>query len=360
MPKMMYVKNPPRFSRQWWLGGIRSLFWVGVVSVLIFAYADLEFTDEKEFHATIVLTTSADQGRVILSQRRHEVTFRLTGGASALLRFEEALNAAGATLEVDLSQTVPPGNHEMPTRQLVNLAAGRAMDRESLDEAGISVSWVSQEVIDVQVDRRITREVDVEFRYTGAELAGLANIDPPRVDVRVAESHWKQLTETLGPDETPRIETRPVDLRNVAGESLTVELVPSIGGLPVDPNAPTVDVAYTIRTRARTKDVKITVRLLTPHTWAQNDTWQEFRLEAKDDFWWQKDIVLSGSQEDLERLSPRDIDAYVVLNESHKVPVETYYLLPVHIRLPADMDVRLVGTAPSVQIRLARRTGDGT
>ena len=59
-----YMSEEPRFSRRWWLRGLRTLFWIALISVLIWLYADLEHSKEREFRATIRLNTGKSSSLV--------------------------------------------------------------------------------------------------------------------------------------------------------------------------------------------------------------------------------------------------------------------------------------------------------
>ncbi len=47
-----------RFSRDWWISGARTLLWVAVVTILIWVYADMRFTDRRTLLATVRLSTA--------------------------------------------------------------------------------------------------------------------------------------------------------------------------------------------------------------------------------------------------------------------------------------------------------------
>ena len=59
IPTGRYRSESQRFSRPWWTEGFKTLLWVAVVTVLIWVYADMRFTD----HRTLTGHAAADRPR---------------------------------------------------------------------------------------------------------------------------------------------------------------------------------------------------------------------------------------------------------------------------------------------------------
>lgn len=367
-----YSQQPATFSREWWLRAVRTFFWVGAVTVLIFVWADVEFTDEREYHATVRLTTGSEN-LLLLSDREIQLTFRLAGSQSQLTTFGDLLNQSQGRMNYDISRRIrTEGEHTLNTEVLIDRGAARLLGRGSLEEAGIRLTAVAPGSVYVQADRRIlVEDIPVQFQHAGAELAGPSEIVPATVNIRVSESRWQEFMARVQADEAkPRIETRAVDLQAAVNteETQRVELAPAVsadlGGeeisVPVEPVTRYATVTYRIRSRVTTDSYKVTVRVLCPHGWANDGTWETYRLEANSDFWWQQEIEVRGPQEDLERLEARDIDAYIVLTEASKAPIESYQTLPVLFRFPPELDVSLVGPPPTVQVRMSQQQAAGS
>ena len=73
------AQSARRFSRSWWFAQARALAWTAVITLLIWIYADLEFTEVHEFTitvhfeaapgSTLVLSSLADQDREVTFPR---------------------------------------------------------------------------------------------------------------------------------------------------------------------------------------------------------------------------------------------------------------------------------------------------
>ena len=107
-----YTEEIPRFSRRWWLQTGRNTFWIFVVTVLIWVFADLEFTDDEELRATIRMTIGNSKDLVLLDrndaqQRDVNVTFRVQGSRGSLNNYVQELQKVregSAIIEYDLTK----------------------------------------------------------------------------------------------------------------------------------------------------------------------------------------------------------------------------------------------------------------
>ena len=95
-----------RFSRRWWIAGLHTLFWVVLVTVLIWIYADMEFTDTAKIIATIKLDTGESGQLELLSRTELPVEFEISGSRSSLEDFQRELDEAGALLSYDVSRNI--------------------------------------------------------------------------------------------------------------------------------------------------------------------------------------------------------------------------------------------------------------
>ena len=59
----LYSPAPTRFSLGWWLDTLRSVFFTALIAMLIWVYADMEFTEDRDFEATVIFTTKASARR---------------------------------------------------------------------------------------------------------------------------------------------------------------------------------------------------------------------------------------------------------------------------------------------------------
>jgi len=339
--------DTPRFSHRWWFNAGRSLFWVTIVTILIWVYADMEFTDEKEFHATIRLTAAKPE-LILLSRSDVEVTFRVRGNRSRLDSFEGELsgrmNDPESSIVCDVSES-GLGNRAIPTTEILSNATGIDMD-------GLTVLTAEPGAVTVWVDRRIQKELPVELVYSNAELA-----EQPKVTmlVSVAETRWRKI---LKKQPNPALKTVNKDLKNEQlGKPLAVEfeIIPLVAGIPVEPAEKSRKLTIEISQRTDSRRIPITVHVLGPASWAENGTWQEYILLRKDPLEWRKQITISGAKKDLDRLRAEAVQAYIVLTDDDKKPVASWLNRQVQIRFPADLKVEILGERPAVQFKLEKR-----
>lgn len=353
-PARDYLPEAPRFSRRWWMGGLRTLFWVAIVTILIWVYADLEKTEEEDFRATVRLTTGNSQKLLLMSPVDVEVNFTLRGSRGSLEGLRKELNRRGLVIDYDVS-----GNYTSQDKAVtVETALQKTL---SLSESGLSLKSASPSVIPMHLDSRIrTEPLPVEFKYVNATLLGEPKIEPARLSAFVAESRWKEVEKAIPDPAARKLITRTVDLRNAAAGTITreVEVLPAIAGVPgvvVEPERRTVKVTFTVDQPTDRKTLTVSVRVQSPPAWANDGTWEKFSLVVKTPLEWRKEITVSGSKEDLGKLKAADIDAYVVLREEDKKG-GSWWSGEVRVRLPDGLQLELVGEAPKVQYRLEPHT----
>ena len=342
---------------------LRNLLWVSVITLMIWVYADMQFTDTMEFNnVTIQINTAKAPNVLLLNNREVPVSFKLRGSRSSLDRFRDYLSSHGNVIHYNWpeSPTLPNGGEpfkiELQTADILR-------SDPKIEAGGLTVQSVMTQTINVLVDRRLTQDVPVEFDYTGATLVAPPTIAPATVTVYVAESKWKEIQKSPAP---PVIKTRQVSLQSALvaqKETRTVELVPMIsaplnsGKLDVDVelDAKNVQVSYQVGQRIENRSLVVSVRLLTPATWAEDGTWREYVLSRKDLLEWRKQITVAGSQKDLQLLEEKKIDAYVILNEDDKTPIESWVTRDVVVRFPGDLALRVMNEKPTVSFKLVRK-----
>ena len=151
------------------------------------------------------------------------------------------------------------------------------------------------------------------------------------------------------------------DLRDLtAGQTRTVdfELVPAIVGVPVELDKASISVEIQVLRRTVSKTISISVRLLAPPTWVENGVWKEYQFKRKDPLEWLREITVQGPREDLDKLDPKNVDAYVVLVEGDKKPV-SWSQRKVIVRFPPELRIRLAPDQPELTVwfRLEKRAG---
>jgi len=351
---MIHIGNhssqPSRFSRQWWLGGLRNFLFVAIVSLLIWVYADMDVTEDKDFRATILLTLNDARDLVLLTENRTEAVFELRGTRSVLGLFQRELDEAGSQIPYDVSVGYGPGVKTVRTEDILNRALG-------LSRRGLSLLSASPTQISFTLDQRVRRAAKVELDATGAKLVGEPKIEPDTISVRLAKSDLDAMNLPEG--EPIRLKTRRLDLRTVpAGRPYTTELdvlPPPNTRHPVILDVKTVKATLQIDQRTDQKTLRVAVQVLFPYTWTEDDTWQEYLLVKKDPLEWQPQITVQGAKTDVESLKPEDVDAHVTLSEADKTPVGSWLPGHVTVNFPPGKDLQLLGPPPTVNFKLEKR-----
>ncbi len=351
-----YALEASRFSRQWWFGGAKNLLFVAVISVLIWAYADMAVTENEEFRATIVLTTGNSQELILLPPHRVDIkTFKLRGARSSLRDFQRELDKNRSEILYDVSREYGPGKHSIPVADIL-------AQSDRARKMGLIVVSAAPSTISIEIDRLLhVPNLPVEVQFDGGRPAedNPPEIRPAMMGIRVAESVWLRIVKVLPKVESRKLRTSPVDLKNApTGEPITREaaIIPEIAGLRVRPDQATVKVTLQVSQRTDEKPFRIAVQVRFPHTWTEDDTWREYELIKTDRMEWLPQITVSGAKKDLERLKPEDIEAYITLTDDDKTPVASRLQREVTVRFPPGMDLELIGATPAVHFKLQKRT----
>ncbi|MCL2700135.1 MAG: hypothetical protein FWE88_00410 [Phycisphaerae bacterium] len=346
-----YNPIPRRFSRRWWLDKCQTPLWVAAVTILIWVYADMELKQTQEVNVIIDLQTGPNMA-LLLGNREIHLPLKVQGNSNGIDRFKRMLKARGDRLPVDISD-LTTGRHRMSVDDLL-------ARNDEFQRSGLSV--VSDNTMDqrFELDSVVTHTVEVQFRYTGAELLTEETIDPPKVDVRCPKGRWAEIVEKAKPN-APVIRTREINLREFAPgkeHSTKVPLLPQIGGVDVDINGQTtVTVTFQIERVTSSREITLNVWLLIPRIWAEDDTWKEYRFEKFNQVEWQPKVNVTGSPEALEQLLSRgnEIEAFIRLTDDDKSRVDSWITRTVIVRFPSDLNVELEGESPKVMFKLAKR-----
>ena len=341
-----------RFSRQWFLAGLRTAGWVAVVTVLVWVYADIQLTEPRDMRATLRIHTTSQSNMVLLSSPEVSVQFRVKGNRQALDRFADQLAAGGSVLRYDAARALEePGRHSEPT---VNIL-------ESLSEfrrAGLEIVSAHPKNIEIVLDElKLLPGVRVQLAPpVGGRLAEPPKIVPNRIDLRVPA------TRLAGVDPTRLwVPTEVLDLTGIPpGKPVTRELrlrpPPEVPGARL--GAEKVQVTFTVLQQTDSRKFKVPVRAIFPNSWLEDGTWSRYRLEAKPPEDWTREITVVGKPIDLEKLKPEDIDAYIELNEADKqrsATLKSWWPGKVKVRLPTGLDLRLGEPLPAdLQYKLKR------
>jgi hypothetical protein len=324
----------------------------------------MEFTDEMEFTATVRLVATADNLALLEARGgemrevpavEREMTFRMRGSRGSLERFRTWLDTHQRTMLYDLT------DRYVKNKRTYSPAIGDIINSATpADEFGLAFVSASEDTVSATMEERARRMVPVAFLPRSGAPAVEPTIEPKEVAVLASLSTWETILAAT--DQDPVIQATR-DLKDIEpGKEVTVtaRVIPEIAGIPVIVSPDTVDVTLrvTVKDIPQRMALKVIVRLQTPHTWASDNTWREYRFEANDVFWWQKEITVSGPRAEIDKLRARqkEVDAYIELRDDDKD--KGFISKTVNVRIPEDVGVEIVGARPTVQVRMVKRNGE--
>ena len=124
----------------------------------------------------------------------------------------------------------------------------------------------------------------------------------------------------------------------------------------IEPQTSSVRITLEVSQRTDTKNLPVSVHVLSPLSWSTDGTWNEYILVPKDPLEWTPNIQITGAREDLDRLNVQDVQAYIVLTDEDKKPIDSYLESKIIVHLPEGLKLNLTGEMPSVQFRLEKRS----
>jgi hypothetical protein len=341
--------NHRRYSLGWWLAGARNFFWLAVVTLMIWVYADLEISEPREFTATLRLVINGeDVTTALIGANDTTVTFEAIGRRGDLTRFERWLTDNGRLLTLDITD-YSPGDYVRPTTQLLN-------ENVDISRHGLDVLAATPNEIHFRVDALETRTVPIRFDSIGASLReGQTTYDPATVDVTAPTSAWAAI-DKIQPD--PVIMTEKEELAGGLSRRNTrrVKLLPRIGDQSVILSVNEVTVTFVIERSEveATRTVRVDVKL--PPSWLEDGTFDAYALEVEGENPWQQDIrIAAPTDRELAGLADSQIDAFLSLTEADKGDSDAYQQRRITVRIPPESGVRLSVDPPMIRFRLVRR-----
>jgi len=333
-----------RFSRRWWMDSLRTAAWIVVITLLIWVYADLHFTVTEKVEVMLrIHADSAGRKMVVLGRTHVPITIRVKGNKHAIERLR------GTGLSYDAAKELGPGVHRdrltaMLLRRL-GVFRSAALDLLGVDEP---------RSLTIHVDpTRTFANVPVEPDYSGGEPDGPIAVEPKRVTIHIPLSQMAR----VNPDGLTLKAT--VDLSDHRpGEKVrrqvAVAAPPGVVGAVIEP--PTVEVALKVGLQTARKTLTVPINIQWPKAWLDDGTWTKYRLEDKPPEEWTRQLAVAGNRINLEKLTPSDARAYIVLTEADKKPTTAWLTREVKVEFQPDAKVRLAEPAAPVEFRLVKRT----
>lgn len=339
------TEDTTRFSKKWFMDGLRNLFWVVVVTALIWVYADMEFADTATVAVILKLNTGEAGQLELMSEKEIPLKFDISGSKSSLEEFERELANKGSVFSYDVSQNYEAGDNPVPAVDLLEAVT-------KLREKGITIKNVQPAAIELKLDTiMLIPDVTVKLQTTGATLA-----PPPadqKVDIRVPASRWKLIKEKLN-GKPPTLETTPVNLKDLKpGISKKVEatVLQTIEGISVIPVHEKVTFNVRIIRTSEIQTIPVSVQILTPAAWADT-TWQDYILNRQAPADWRLKLEVEGPKQELKS---ENVIAYIQLTDEDKKPITSWLEREVIISFPPETNLKLIGSKPKLTFRLDQR-----
>lgn len=351
MARKKFQSDGKKFDLRRFIPPLRTFFWVALITVLIWVYADMEFTQTEPLRATLRLNTEGAPDLVVVPPREYSVEFTVRGSRGGIERLKLKLQQQNFIVPYDVSRHASTPRFALSPAQVLSEAL-------ELTSEGLTIAAATPQVINVETDELITvSDIPIEFNYTGGRVRNVT-VTPMTTDIRVARTRWQAALKSLRErGEEPALHTRRVDLRQIDADSVTVGVLNTIDNTEVRPDADAVQVSFDLVQIKDTHSFDVAVQVLCPPAWSQDGTWDEFVLERRDPVEWRKTITVTGPREDLDQLrrDPQQVQAYVVLTKQDKKPLDSWEQREVAIRFPPELNVELDGSPPTVWFRLSRR-----
>lgn len=337
---------------------LRTAAWVVVITVLVWVYADIHFTDEQDVTtATLKLHTDSDINVGLLGESQISITFRIKGNRYYRDRFISRLVAAKDILKFDVARA----KEYKPGEEYKERTADLLSKLPAFNGSGLDVISARPERIKIHLDNMIlVPDVPVEFKYSGAVLAGSARIEPARVELRFPAS----LRQRIDPKKITLM-TKTVDLSGKpASETEIIKVVnvlppPNLDHVKLEPSK--VTVTFKVGQQTDSRKFAVTVAVQSPKSWLMDETWSRYQLQAKPPEDWTRQITVTGNRIDLEKLNAENIRAYIVLtDEDKKRKLESWWPGKVKVRFPPGRNVRLAEPVPDLLYRLVKRSESPT
>lgn len=342
-----FNSGSPRFSRPWWLDLAGMCFWVGIATVLVWVYADMEFTQDAEVTMTVHLVIEeAGNESVLLSAPAFRMVFNVRGNRRRINKFLR--ENSNKVITYDVSRLGAGRNQSIRAVEVFEGDPGRA-------RSGVSFrSAVPSAIRGIHIGELIRQLVPVKFSGPGAVLKKEPALEP--VWIRLARSEWKKILNETGGEPVLLAVAKLEDAERGKPIEVTAEITPAIAGIPVRPEKKSVTVKIEIRRLTETRKLPVPVRIVTPYTWLEDGTWDKYKLTREDqETNWVPQIEVTGAPEILDPLKADQIDAYILLKDADKKQTLSWLKGEVKFRYASDLKIKIIGQY-SVKFRLELRT----
>ena len=351
------IQKAEPFSRKWFLGGINNLFWVFIITVMIWVYADMEFTDSIKLKIRLKLTAGQQTEYRLLSDQTANIEVEIAGSKSSLDRFRRELERKGNTLELDVTR-FGAGDRNMPARELLTAAA-------NLQDRGISIKELAPQTIHVNLEAlEKIDNVRVELAISGGALTSPPK--PKEISILVPASYKKRIQLMVNQHQL-YLQTQLVNVSTLAAgknQPVTAAVSKSISidgkNIQIEPVPAEVTFLVDVKSRIAQKKLSIAVELLTPASWSdpKDKTWENYKLARENLADWRPEITVSGPENIVSNPAEltKKIRAFIKLDDNDKKSIGSWTTRKVRIVFEEGSKLKLISAAPVVKFRLEKIT----
>lgn len=349
MSKQSKTKRPPdspspKLRARSIYAVLRTFLWVSIITVLVWVWADLERTAEQTYtiqvrvieKGTDLRITEPDPARPALVQ----VT--LEASSSVLEQFSRRHSQSPTVLQIPANQNWTAGPQTLDLSEPM---------RDWARQRGLTVTGLSPDRLELQVDRWVSRRARVRFEHSrDIVLAGAATVSPAEVEIRVPQSMLATLPDPL---------VIPTDELNLHGEPMNQQLTRTVGlaeeieGVPVRlAQVAQVEVTFRIGQNVRAAAVPLEIRVLADPEVAQAMARGTFELERRDELQWRPTVRVEGPAVTINQIEadPSMVTAYIRLTPADLEPVGSWLERQAELDLPEGVSL-VSPRAPTVEFR---------
>ena len=344
---------PKRFTRRWYIDQAGTVAWTIVITMLVWVYADIHFTQNRAVPITLRVRNGSPDELVILKPRSDTIPVRveIQGGRFALDRLERA-----SKLSFDAAKRFrTAGEHTVPAADLLG-------ELSAIARAGKILSCKPDTLL-FQIDT-LKKVPDVEVRL---DLPGVdrekVQLQPDRVTLYVPTS---QVSEVVS--ESLVILARLSNPGSLPEGQPVTRQVPLLKPTPdcrLVPKSVLATFTIALGQQIREREFTVPIRVQSPKQWLLDGTWGQYQFEEQPPRRSIAKVVISGPQIELDRLRPEDIDVFLTLTDAHKKPLDSWLPGKLRVEFRKDPDINVsaltvVGPLPEIQFKLVKRTKPAT
>jgi hypothetical protein len=326
-----------QFGPGWFWSGLRTWAWVAVITVLVWMYADIQFTEIRELRGALRITAPS-KDLVLLSAKDLAVTFRVKGNRQEIDQFADRLAGAGGVLTFDASALEPGQLH---AERLTDVLTQTKEFREQA--GGLTILQATPRDVEVLLDVLRPKPATLELDTGGANVEDVKFEPDNQLIVKAPSTQLDKLPDPLVLRTAPLGDLRDLPPGKTETRQLRIVLPQRLDFLVLPKQ--TVQVSFKTVQQAEKRKFKLVVNVQPPRPWLDDGTWAKFTIQTNPPDDWTREITLVGSRDDLDKLATRagELSAFIVPTEGDKAgsgAAAGWIPGQIHVWIPTDLKLR--------------------